>query len=72
MMKTSQRRKPDARKSDMSKIEDQIVVYQPNGTARLVVRIENETAICECCQCAFTVKHVASVKKCNGKKGGLK
>ena len=52
----------------MSEKENQIVVYQPNETVRFDVRLENGTVICECCQCAFTVKHVASVKQCNGER----
>ena len=35
----------------MSEKENQIVVYQPNETIRLDVRLENETVIGECCQC---------------------
>ena len=35
----------------MSEKENQIIVYQPNETVRLDVRLENETARGECCQC---------------------
>ena len=37
---------------DMSAKENQIVVYQPNETVRLDVRLENETVwlTAECCQ----------------------
>ena len=34
----------------MSANENQIVVYQPNETVRLDVRLENETG--KCCHCA--------------------
>ena len=33
----------------MNANENQIVVYQPNETVRLDVRLENETG--KCCQC---------------------
>ena len=33
----------------MEHAENQIVVYQPNETIRLDVRLENETG--KCCQC---------------------
>ena len=37
----------------MSENGNQIVVYQPNETVRLDVRLENETVIGECCQFQF-------------------
>ena len=40
--------------------ENQIVVYQPNGTVRLDVHLENETVwlMEKCCQC----ENVASIQ----------
>ena len=38
----------------MSVNENQIVVYQPNETVRLDVRLENETV--KCCQCENVVR----------------
>ena len=35
----------------MSEKENQIIVYQPNETVRLDMRLENEMARGECCQC---------------------
>ena len=48
----------------MSASENQIVVYQPNETVRLDVRLENETVWLtgECCQC----ENVAVTTPCGG------
>ena len=47
----------------MSEKENQIVVYQPNETVRLDVRLENGTARGECCQYDNVARCVMGARK---------
>ena len=47
----------------MSEKENQIVVYQPNETVRLDVRLENGTARGECCKCDNVARCVMGARK---------
>ena len=54
----------NASQVQMEPVENQIIVYQPNETVRLDVRLENETVWLtgECCQC----ENVAVTTPCGG------